>query len=225
VNGWLVVLGAWILFGGGHLLLSSRPVRGALIGRLGPQPFRGVYSLMALGTFALLVWAYAGSKHTGPLLWNLATVPGIRRLSVALTAVGLTLVVAAFFQPKPTDMVPSAGKRAAGLARITRHPAFAALGLVACSHMLLNSHLSDVVFWAGFPIFTWFGCRDIDARKRAADPEGLADYFAETSLVPFAAIAAGRNRLVLSELPVVGLVAGAVVTGLVYRFHTSLFGP
>ena len=39
------------------------------------------------------------------------------------------------------------------------------------------------------------------------------------------AIAAGRGRLVLAELPVLGLAVGAVVTALIYVFHANLFGP
>lgn len=225
MDGWLGVLFAWILFAGSHLLLSSRAVRGALIARIGAQPFRGLYSLVALATFFVLVARYAGSKHTGPLLWSLVGVPGVRAFSVALTAGALTLAVASLFQPKPTDLVASPQKRAAGLARITRHPLFVFFGLVACSHMLVNGFLSDVVFWAGFPIFALVGGAHIDARKRREDPEGLRAYFEQTSLLPFGAIAAGRNRLVLAELPRLGIAVGAVVTALLYTFHGRIFGP
>ena len=225
MSGWFGVLVAWILFGGGHLLLSSRRLREPLIARLGALPFRGVYSLMALATFVLLVRSYGEAKHTGPLLWNLAGVPGIRTLSLSLTALGLTLALASLFQPKPTDMLPSASKGAIGFARVTRHPLFLFFGLVALSHLLVNGFLADVVFWLGFVVFGLVGSAHIDARKRAADPEGLRAYFEETSLLPFGAIVAGRNRLVPGEVPLLGLAFGAGVTALIYVFHASLFGP
>jgi uncharacterized membrane protein len=225
MDGWLGVLFGWVLFAGSHLLLSSRAVRGALIARVGAQPFRGLYSLVAFATLFVLASRYADSKHSGPLLWNLAGVPGVRGLSVALTALFATLAVASLFQPKPTDMLPSAQKRAVGLARITRHPLFACLGLVACSHLLVNGFLSDVVFFAGFPLFALVGGAHMDARKRREDPEGLRAYFEETSLLPFGAIAAGRNRLVLAELPRLGIAVGAAVTASLYWFHGDLFGP
>ncbi len=111
---------------------------------------------------------------------------------------------------------------ALGLTHIARHPTFVFFGIFVLSHMLENGRLSDVVFFGGFTAFVWIGCVHMDPRKRAI-PE-LESYFAQTSLLPFAAIASGRNRIALGEVPLRGVLAGVVVTGILFAFHSQLFG-
>ena len=65
----LLIGGFWAAFAGTHVWLSSARTRAALIARVGPQPFQGIYSLVALATFVPLVWIFARHKHAGPLLW------------------------------------------------------------------------------------------------------------------------------------------------------------
>ena len=43
----LLVLAAWILFGGTHLLLASEPFRGRLVARFGERGFVHVFSAVA----------------------------------------------------------------------------------------------------------------------------------------------------------------------------------
>ncbi len=46
------------LFVGMHFLLSSAPIRSSLVGLIGAQPFRGIYSLVAIGTFIpMMAWS------------------------------------------------------------------------------------------------------------------------------------------------------------------------
>lgn len=224
MSGWGDVLLWWIAFAGWHLALSSSRLRPRLIRRLGGRGFQAVYSAGALASFLMLVTSYAGAKHDGALLWSLAAVPGVRATSIAITAVALTLAIASQFERRPTDLVPGAAPTARGFSRITRHPGFMFFGLLGLSHCLVNGFASDVIFFGGFAVWAVVGCAHLDARKRNADP-ALEPYFAETSLVPFVAIARGRNRLVPGELPRVGLLAGALVTALLFTFHSSLFGP
>ncbi len=220
---WVGVAIAWIAFAGVHLVGSSSALRPRLVASLGERGFQGLYSAVVLLAFVWLIVTYGDSKHTGPLLWNLDAVPGVAPLSMALTALFLVLTVASQFQPQPAGLVPSTEKRARGFHRVTRHPGFVFFGAVALSHLLVNGFASDIVFFAGFPIWAFVGGAHLDARKRAADAS-LAHYYAETSLVPFAAILSGRNHLALRELPVLGLVAGVLATGGLLAFHATLFG-
>ena len=82
----------------------------------------------------------------------------------------------------------------------------------------------DVIFFGGFALFSLVGCAHQDARKRATRGAELAAYFAETSLLPFGAILAGRNRLVLAELPWLGLAVGATIATTLYLLHPYMFG-
>jgi uncharacterized membrane protein len=226
---WLWIALLWVGFGGTHLVLSSATLRPQLVGRLGPDAFRGLYSFAVLAWFVALVWYFARHKHSGPLLWNTIGPPVIAELlSSVLMALALALLVAGLI---PAHAAPSsmgagapAGSEARGLMRITRHPFNAALGLFGAAHVLVNGHLGDVVFFGGFPLWAWIGSRHQDARL-GRDKPGYRQLVAQTSLVPFAAVAAGSQRLVAGELPWGGFAVGVVLAVILRRWHAALFGP
>lgn len=213
----------WVAFAGTHLVLSSRRLRPVLVRRLGAQAFQGVYSLVVLVLFVMLLRAWWPERHTGPLLWSLVGVPGARTVAVALAFTGIALVGLSFFQPSPVVPIPGLSTAARGVMRITRHPLFVGLALWGLAHVLMNGWLSDVIFFGGFAVFPIVGGLHQDARRRAEDAR-LAPFYAETSVVPFAAIAAGRNRLVLREIPLAGVLAGVALATFLYTFHDRLFG-
>lgn len=55
-----------IAFVGTHFLMSH-PLRAVMVGRLGENGFRGVYSLVSLVTFAGSMWTYRGLGDQMPL--------------------------------------------------------------------------------------------------------------------------------------------------------------
>jgi uncharacterized membrane protein len=220
VSGWFCVLLSWLAFAATHLVPSSLAIRGTLIGRLGERGFRALYSVVALGTFALLVRVYWTNRHVGPLLWNGATVPGLHALAIILSAIAFVLLVAPFFQTSP----PGPPRHALGVTRIVRHPVFAAFGLWGLAHTLVNGYLSDVIFFGGWVAFWFIGGSRQDARKRVLETDRFAPFYAETSLLPFGAIVSGRNRLVLREIPLRGVAVGLGAAAALYPFHDRLFG-
>jgi uncharacterized membrane protein len=221
MSGWGWVLFWWLAFALSHTVLSTSPVRDLLTDRLGEKPFLGLYSVVALATFVPLVIAYGDSQETGPFLWDLRT-PVIYGLAIGLSALAWAVVVASFFQPSPTSMVPGTPTQSRGLTRITRHPLFMGLALWGLAHLLLRVSLSDVIFFGGFIVYGFLGAFHLDQRKRASE-EPLDAFYRETSVLPFTAIATGRNRLVVSELPWLGLAVGLVVAVLLFIAHPWLF--
>jgi uncharacterized membrane protein len=224
--GWLYVLVFWIAFAGTHIVLTSSWVRPRLVDRLSERGYQGLFSLVAFATFVPLVWSYSAHKHEGPLLWNLAEVPGVRELSIGLTGLALVFFVLSFFQPSATAqaILEHAKTSARGVNRITRHPLFAGIALFGLAHVIVNGFVSDVIFFGGLAVYSVIGAAHQDSRKRALEGDPLADYYAETSLVPFAAIAAGRNRLVLAEIPWLAIAIGAAAATALFWFHAPLFG-
>jgi uncharacterized membrane protein len=219
----------WVGFAGTHLALSAASVRPRLVARLGDNAFRGLYSLAVLTWFVALVWTFAHHKHAGPLLWSTIGPPTLARLlSDALMVLAFALVVGRLLpahaarssmgtaRPEPGD--------ARGLMRITRHPNNAGVSLFGIAHLLVNGHLGDVLFFAGFPLFAWIGSRHQDERL-SRDRPGYRELVANTSFVPFAALVTGRQRLVLGELPWGGFAAGVVLAVVLRGWHGTLFGP
>jgi uncharacterized membrane protein len=219
----LWIAGLWLAFAITHTWPASVGTRRRLIGRLGEGPYLGLYSLVALVLFALLAWTYFTHLHGGPLLWSLGDHPWIRSLAFVVAFLGFTLAVAGFFQPSATAIVVRGARKARGLARITRHPLFVGLAMIALGHLLLFGFATDVAFLGGLLVYSLFGAWHQDLRKRA-EGERLRDFYAETSILPFGAVLAGRTRLVLGELPWLGFAVGAAAAWGFYRLHGPLFG-
>jgi uncharacterized membrane protein len=223
-SAWFWVLFWWLAFCVSHVVLSSIPVRTAIIARTGAQPFQGLYSLVALATFVPMVSCYWGKQHTGPLLWSFMGYTGAEAVGVVLGTAAFSLTVASFFQPSPTSMDPRAAKRPHGLTRVTRHPLFAGFALWGLAHVLINGFLSDLAFFSGFVVFSIVGAAHQDARKKVQLGAEYEAFCAETSFVPFVAILGGRNRLVLGEMPWIGLAVGAAAGVGLYLLHPTMFG-
>ena len=214
----------WLAFGGTHVVMSATAVRGRLVAALGEGAFLGVYSVVSFATFVPLVWCYLANRHEGPVLLALSHLPGVRPFALMVAWVSFTCAIGGVFQPSALSFGAHGAIRARGVGRITRHPLFMSLGVWAAAHLLVNGFLTDVVFFGGFALFCVVGCAHQDARKRATRGAELADYFAQTSLLPFGAILAGRNRVVASELPWLGLAVGAAAATAIYLLHPRMFG-
>jgi len=217
----------WLAFGGSHILLSSARMRPRLQAALGVQGFRGLYSLVAFATFVPLVWLFAARPRSGPLLWQVLGTPAVALwLNHLLMAVACVLVVASLLPgsaaPSSLAAGPDAPLAARGVLRVTRHPMLAGFACFGLAHLLVNGALGDVVFFAGFPLFAWLGARHQDARL-ARDRPGYAALVAETSLVPFAAIVAGRQRFALREMPPFVVAAGLLLFVVLRAWHDMLF--
>ena len=219
-----VVLVFWTMaFAATHMGLSSVRVRPRLVARMGEGAYLGLYSVISFATFVPLVAAWMKDIHGGGLLWNVRDVPGVSEAGLVVSFVSFTLAIAALFQPGPVAVGPRTRTRAYGVTRITRHPLFMNIGVWAFAHVVLNGFVNDVLFFGGVALVGLFGCMHQDARKKITEKGTLDEYFAETSLLPFVAIATGRGKLVVSELPWLGMTVGAAISLAVYWYHAEMF--
>ena len=214
----------WTLaFAASHMGLSSMRVRPRLVAAIGQLPYLGLYSLVSFATFVPLVRAWLGGIHGGGQLWDLRGVPAVHIGALLVSLLSFSMALAALVQPSPAAIGPRTTTRARGLTRITRHPLFMNVGIWALAHVVLNGFVNDVLFFGGIFLVGLFGCMHQDSRKRILEKGTLDEFYAETSLLPFAAIVSGRGRLVVSELPWVGIAVGGVASMALYHFHTRMF--
>jgi uncharacterized membrane protein len=94
----------------------------------------------------------------------------------------------------------------------------------ALVHVIGNGDTAALVFFGAFLVTAVAGMPSIDAKLARRHGEAWAGFAAKTSILPFGAILAGRNRLVLAEIgwmpPVVGLILWAALL----HFHRAVFG-
>jgi uncharacterized membrane protein len=135
------------------------------------------------------------------------------------------LYVGAFSQRNPTSVGQSADADAArGIMRITRHPFLWAMALWAAGHLAVNGDASSLVLFGGILALSLIGMRAIDGKSRRRDPVGFAAFEARTSVVPFAAIAQGRNRLVWSEIGWWRVAMAALLYAALIGLHPHVIG-
>ena len=136
------------------------------------------------------------------------------------------LFFAAGFLRNPTAVggEAMAGKQVRGIQRITRHPMLWSFALWALVHVIGNGDVAGLIFFGTFAISAFLGMPSIDRKLAARAPEAAASLRAETSIIPFGAIMAGRNRLVLGEIgwlaPLLALIGWAAML----HFHARFFG-
>lgn len=211
-----------------HLLVSGTRMRDAIVGRIGQNAYMGLFSLASVAGLAWLGYAFAGARTAE---WNAAywgVTPGLRHAQSAIQLVALLLIVPGLTTPNPTSVrqegVLERADPAKGMVRITRHPFLWGVAVWALGHLLVNGDRASIVLFVGMLALALFGTASIDAkRKRALGPTWDA-FAAQTSNVPFAAIFAGRQKLVLGEIGWWRIALAVVVWAALLWAHPMLFG-
>jgi uncharacterized membrane protein len=208
---------------GTHFGIASTPLRGELIGRVGENGYRVLYSLLALVALVWLATAWRAAPYLP--LWDAGA--GLRHLALALMPLAFLLVVCAVTTSNPTVVGqkpdPDARSPAVGIVRVTRHPFMWGVALWALLHLLANGDEASVVFFGAFVVLALAGTLLIDARRTRENAPGWGVFLQATSNLPFAAILQRRQRLAVGE---VGLWRVALALGLYVVFlwlHPWLF--
>jgi uncharacterized membrane protein len=129
------------------------------------------------------------------------------------------LVVIGLTTPNPTSVAQEGrvGPPPQGIVRITRYPFLTGVGLWVLVHVIGNGDVASLVFFATWAIVALAGTVSIDQKRRRLFGSTWELFAAQTSIVPFSAIAAGRNRFVPREIGLwrwaVALLAYVVMLG------------
>ena len=144
----ILVLGV-AMFIGVHLIPSVPSLRDRLRERLGNNPYRGLFSLVSLTGFVLLVLG-KGRAPFVPLWEPPAWAP---QIAVWVMPFALTLLVAAF--------LPS------NLKRVTRHPMLWGVTVWAAVHLVANGDLASLILFGSVGAFALFDM--CSANRRGAE--------------------------------------------------------
>ena len=171
----MLILGL-VLFLGVH---STRIVadgwRTTMLARLGEGRWKGLYALLSLIGFALLVWGYGLARQQPVLLWQPPA--GMRHVAALLMLIAFVLLAATY--------VP----RNAVKARL-HHPMVLAVKVWALAHLLSNGNLADLLLFGSFLLWAALSFRAARARDRATGASYAAGTAAGTAMTLLAGIAA-----------------------------------
>lgn len=144
-----LIAGLVIFLGVHSVRIVAEDWRTRTIARVGANPWKGVYSLVSIAGFVLLVWGYGEARQQGIVLYE----PPVftRYIAGLLMLVSLVLLAAA---KVPRNHIK---------AKIG-HPMIAGVKVWAFAHLLANGRLADVVLFGAF--LMWAIADFIAARRR-----------------------------------------------------------
>jgi len=223
---WLVAAAA--VFLAIHLVISGTRLRDVITGAIGQGAYMGLFSLASL---ACLVWmgiAYVHAQRGGadPVWW--AATPVTKWIQLVVTFVAFMLIVPGLLTPNPTSVRQegqlSKPDAVRGILRVTRHPFLWGVALWAAGHLIVNGDLASLILFGSLLALAVLGTTSIDAKRRRALGATWDSFAAQTSSVPFAAIATGRQTLKLGEIGWWRLGVAVIVWGALLFTHPLLFG-
>ncbi len=146
----LLIVGL-VLFLGIHSVSIVAPRwRMQQVARRGEKTWKGVYSIVSLVGFVMLVWGYGLSRHDPVLLYSPPT--ALRHLTLLLMLPVFPLLFASSLPGR--------------ISRATKHPMLLAVKIWAFAHLLANGTLGDTVLFAGF--LAWAVIDRISLKRRPA---------------------------------------------------------
>lgn len=214
---------AALVFAVMHLGVAGTRLRDRAVAIYGEKAYRGAFSLATVVVLLWLIVAYGRA----PYLPTWGMLAPWAPVMVVLMLPAMLLAVIGLLTPSPTAVGQE--RRLAepprGILRVTRHPFLNGVALWALLHLVGDGDLASLVFFACFALVAVFGTTSIDAKRRRLMGEAAWIPFAtRTSIIPFAAIVAGRNQFSLVEIGVWRTLGGLLAYGLALGAHAPLFG-
>jgi len=176
----LILIIGLILFLGMHSTrIFAEDKREAFIAKRGEQAWKGLYAVVSLIGFVLIIWGYGQGRVTAPVLYV---------APFWMVHVVWLLMIPAII------LFCMSGAPGGRIKAWVKHPQLAAVKIWAFSHLLVNGDLASIILFGSFLI--WAVVDRISARRRAeagiiSEPEpgpvrndviailiGLAIYFA-----------------------------------------------
>lgn len=146
-----LLIAGLILFLGIHSLQIFAPgLRAAGVQKLGLQPWKGLYTLIAIAGFVLICVGYGQARVESPV-WLWQPPKGLRHFALLLMLPVFVLLLATY--------LPGRIQRAA------KHPTLTATKLWALAHLLANGGLHDLLLFGGF--LAWAVLDRISLKRRA----------------------------------------------------------
>ena len=149
----ILILGLLLFLGVHSVRVFAEPWRQRTLARIGEGAWKGVYSVVSLVGFVLIVWGFGLARAQPTVLWVPPT--WTRHLAALAMLPALILLVAAYV---PGNQIK---------ARL-HHPMILGVKTWALSHLIANQMLSELLLFGGFLVWSVLSFRAARARDRAA---------------------------------------------------------
>ncbi len=145
----ILILGIVLFLGVHSARIFAEPARQQFIAKRGVNAWKGLYTVVSLVGFALIIWGYSLARQSPTVLWTppLAT----RHIAALLNWLAFILVLAPYAKNNffKTNL---------------RHPMTLGVKVWALAHLISNGHLADIILFGSFLL--WAVLCFSAARKR-----------------------------------------------------------
>lgn len=149
----ILILGLIIFLGGHSLRIFAEDWRNAQRARLGEGKWKGLFSLVSIISFVLLVWGYGLARQEPVVLW--VSPVWTRHLAGILVLISFVLLAAAYVPPNHFK------------AKL-HHPMVLGVKIWAFAHLLANGTLPDVALFGSFLVWAVLDFNSARRRDRSA---------------------------------------------------------
>lgn len=148
-----LILGLLMFLGMHSARIVAEGWRTQVIAQRGPGAWKGLYTVVSLVGFGLILWGYGQARLEPVVLW--AAPVWTRHLAALLVLVALVLLAAAY--------VPGNGIKAR-----VHHPMVLGVKVWALAHLVANNTLADLLLFGSFLVWAVLDFRSSRQRDRAA---------------------------------------------------------
>jgi len=196
----LLILGLVLFLGAHSTRIFAENWRQAVLERLGEKAYKGVYTLVSLLGFGLIIYGFDQVRWDSPALW----MPPVWVKHVAALLMLLSLVLLACAHA-PRNAIKAK----------LHHPMVLSVKVWALAHLLANPRVADLVLFGAFLLWSVLNFRA--ARKRDRLAAALAQETGEAGTLLVTEVSAAATWRAVG----IGVVVWAV---LLSRGHEWLFG-
>jgi len=149
----VLLIGIVLFFALHSVRIVADGFRSSAVARIGLMPWKGVYAVLSIIGFVLIVWGY-GLARAEPVV--LYTPPVWTKHIAALLTIPAFILLAAAYVP---------GTR---IKRLVGHPMVAGTKIWAFAHLISNGTLADVLLFGAFIVWAVLAYTSLRRRDRAA---------------------------------------------------------
>ena len=212
-----VMVGLIIIFAIAHSGLAALRIWAEA--KIGARLYRVLFALTSIPLAVVLFIYYFNHRYDGVTLWNVQGITGVHEFVLVLSAIAFLFLYPATFNLGEVSAIqkPQVHLFEMGITRITRHPQFSAMTLWCIAHTLwlgTSFALATALALVSYHLFAvWHG----DQRLFKRHGDAFLELKERTSVLPFVAIAQGRQQLVLKEF-IRPAYIGVAITVVLFRW-------
>jgi uncharacterized membrane protein len=144
----ILIIGIAVFLGMHSISIVTPGLRARAVASMGPNRWRGVYSLVSAAGFVLILYGFHLARHAPVVLYMPPA--WMRHVTFLLMLPVFPLLFAAYLPGR--------------IATAMRHPMLAAVKFWALAHLLSNGLLADVLLFGAFLV--WAICDRISLKRR-----------------------------------------------------------